>query len=76
MAPEVHSFQSYNCKADIFSIGALTYDMANGDPFVRVQKKNDWTNSMNYTETTYENFFELNHFLSRKKIQVLIFIHY
>ena len=36
MAPEVRNFQSYNCKADIFSIGALIYEMANGDPFVRV----------------------------------------
>ncbi|CAF0873983.1 unnamed protein product [Brachionus calyciflorus] len=36
MAPEVRNFQSYNSKADIFSIGALIYEMANGDPFVRV----------------------------------------
>ncbi len=36
MAPEVRNFQSYNSKADVFSIGALIYEMANGDPFVRV----------------------------------------
>jgi serine/threonine protein kinase len=36
MAPEVSSFQSYNSKADIYSIGALMFEMANGDPFVRV----------------------------------------
>lgn len=30
MAPEVRNFQSYNSKADIFSIGALLFDMANG----------------------------------------------
>jgi len=36
MAPEVRNFQSYNSKADIFSIGALLFEMANGDPFVRV----------------------------------------
>ena len=30
MAPEVRNFQSYNSKADIFSIGALIFDMANG----------------------------------------------
>lgn len=37
MAPEVRNFQSYNCKADIFSIGALIWDMANGDPYVRIK---------------------------------------
>ncbi len=36
MAPEVRNFQRYNSKADVFSIGALVYHMANGDPFVRV----------------------------------------
>lgn len=40
MAPEVRNFQRYNSKADVFSIGALVYDMANGDPFVRI--KNEW----------------------------------
>jgi serine/threonine protein kinase len=42
MAPEVRNFQSYNSKADIFSIGALLFDMANGDPFVRVMN-NEYT---------------------------------
>jgi serine/threonine protein kinase len=36
MAPEVRNFECYNSKADIFSIGALIYEMANGDPYVRV----------------------------------------
>lgn len=27
MAPEVRNFQSYNCKADIFSIGALIVNL-------------------------------------------------
>jgi serine/threonine protein kinase len=35
MAPEVKSFQGYDSKADIYSIGALVYEMATGDVFVR-----------------------------------------
>ena len=54
MAPEVRNFQSYNCKADIFSIGALIYEMATGDPFVRIF--NEYI-----TETMCENFlFKFN----------------
>ena len=34
MAPEVKTFQGYDSKADIFSIGALIYEMATGDVYV------------------------------------------
>ena len=34
MAPEVRTFQGYDSKADIFSIGALVYEMATGDVYV------------------------------------------
>ena len=34
MAPEVRTFQGYDSKADVFSIGALVYEMATGDVYV------------------------------------------
>lgn len=34
MAPEVKNFHGYDSKADIYSIGAVLYEMATGDVFV------------------------------------------
>jgi serine/threonine protein kinase len=38
MAPELINFGKYNSKVDIWSIGVISYEMANGDVFVRQRR--------------------------------------
>ncbi len=38
MAPELINFGKYNSKVDIWSVGVITYEMNNGDVFVRERR--------------------------------------
>ena len=36
MAPELIRFDNYDARVDVWSLGVVVYEMANGEPFVSV----------------------------------------